>query len=178
MPPAPSAHRWYDAVLVVALVVVAMFGLVGIASHPAPVTTVTIGTITTLLVPAGNSTPAPNGTGPIGGDCTNSSYWFDNETPGGALGPPFAPNSTAGCLFAFPYTSYYHPPTNDSRAYLIGVGRVNVSAPFIYLRPDYQVGGPPPNQTSPEYTGAVFRFPSQPGTYDITFTVYYTWQYT
>ncbi|HLM92147.1 MAG TPA: hypothetical protein VK424_08935 [Thermoplasmata archaeon] len=156
----------------------AYLGIRDLATGGAGTQTVTIGNVTFSLVPAKNFTDAPNGTGPIGGACMSPAEWADQDQVNGVLGPPFAPNSNVSCLFAMNYSSYYHPPTNGSRAYLISLASVNVTTPFVKVGPLYTSGGPPPNKTAPDYVGLVFRTPGQPGFYNVNFTVYYEWIYT
>jgi hypothetical protein len=176
MPLVPTSHRWSDAVLVAVLVVVAAVGLVGIASHPTPPTSITIGTITSILSPEGMLPAAPNGTAPISGTCTNSTMWSDVGSPTDAVGPPFTTAETASCFFSFPDSSMVHSGPNHSLYYL-NVTLAEVSPPFVFIGEIPWITSCPPSGCHFYEIGLEFQLPSQPGAYNVLFTLLYTWVY-
>ncbi len=167
----------------IALVLVATVGLVGIASHPTPPTTIIIGVISYDKVPAQNYTAAPNGILPLplgSQSCLNTSEWFQPEFPesqSGSYGPPFLPDSNLPCGFYYPYSSYLHNATNATPAYTVFVpwDGVTISPPFVKLYGTSGCQNLPPINHNPDCSGIGFSLPSQPGTYDVTFTLLYHW---
>jgi hypothetical protein len=176
MPLVPTSHRWYDAVLLAVVVIVAAVGLVGMASHPAPSTSISIGTITGILRPEGMLPPAPNGTASIAGSCRNSTMWTDIGSPNNAAGPPFTTGETLSCFFFFPDSSMVHSGPNHS-LYVLNVTLAEVSPPFVFIGEIPALQSCPPTGCDSYWVGLEFQLPSQPGTYNAVFVLLYTWVY-
>ncbi len=141
-----------------------------------PPDTVTIGRITAVFSPEGQSPTAPNGTATIAGTCMNSLSWTDVDLPNATTGPPFTTAMNVSCFFLFSDSGLYHSGQGDS-TYLVNVTLAEVSSPFVFVQSIPYDTGCSPRGCPWQAVGQEFQLPSQPGTYSLVFTLLYTWVY-
>jgi len=175
-PRLPAWQRSQGLALATVLCIVGVAGIAVIVLHPIPPDRINIGTITTNFSPDGQSKAAPNGTATVDGTCTNSTSWTDDDSPNLTVGPPFKTAMNVSCVFVFLDSSLNHLGPNGSN-YLVTVTFAEVSSPFVFVQSIPYETGCSPRGCPWQAVGQEFQMPSQPGTYNLVFTLLYTWVY-
>jgi hypothetical protein len=164
------------AVLVIAVPAVVV-GFYAMERQTGP-STIDVTSVSVSLLPSANGTSAPNGTGSLAtGGCMTPTNWYGGQNLSTTGSASFATSSVVTCIFAYNYSSWYHPGNHTASSYEIKLVSANVSAPFTFLGPSAPTGGQAPTNQSSEFVGLDFRVPATPGDYVATFSVYYSWSY-
>ena len=177
MPTASTNDRWNLPILVVLLLIVASVGVGSLILPSSRSDAITIGTIDVTFSPDGQGSAAPDGTATFYGTCPNSTSWDTIGAQTGPAGPPYTTGMNVYCYFTFPYSGLDHSgPKNSS--YVVSITTAEVSSPFEFVQlVPFETGCPP---TGCQFTALEleFQLPSEGGSYNLVFTLLYTWLYT
>jgi hypothetical protein len=176
MPLTPSADRWNIPVLVALLLIVATVGVGTLVFPSGPPHTITIGTIGVTFSPDGQGSAAPNGTATVNGTCPNSASWTTLGAQYGPAGPPYTTAMDVFCNFTFSDSSLGHSGPKNS-TYFVSITTAEVSPPFEFVQLVPFASGCLPGGCHFTGFGLEFQLPNEGGTYNLEFTLLYTWYY-